>query len=595
MSIQSDLTARTAAAFQAIGLDPAFGEVVPSQRPELAQFQCNGALPAAKTAGRNPREIAQDVIDHLRDATANSSPDGTAVFADLSLAGPGFINISVTDSFLAAAVQDVSEHERLGVDTDRPGKVLVDYGGPNVAKELHVGHLRPALIGESLKRILAFAGYDVTGDVHLGDWGLPMGQLIAELAERNPDLPYFDPDHTGPFPAESPVSVDELNKLYPEASAHSDADPEFARAARQATFELQDGRPGYRALWEHFRTVSIDAMRKVYDELGVHFERWYGEATVHDLMAPMVAAMLEDGVATRSNGAVVVEVAEPDDRKEIPPFVVVKSDGAYLYTTTDLATIQDRVQDGFTEIIYVVDVRQSDHFEQLFRAARKSGIAPENLVLEHPGNGLVNGPDGKPLRTRSGDLPLLRSLIVDSVDLARQRMSERGFGADYPDGEREQVAHLVGLAALKYGDLQNHRTSNYLFDLERFTSFDGKTGPYLLYGAVRMSSILREASERGVAPGTVVAPRGDEDRALMLQLLRLPEVIDRAVEHRAPSQVAEHAYELVAFFNRFYEACRILVEQDSAMQRSWLRLVDLSHRQLSAMLGLLVIEVPERM
>jgi arginyl-tRNA synthetase len=595
MSIQRDLTDRFAAAFEAIELERALGEVVPSQRPELAQFQCNGALPAASAAGRNPREIAQDVIEHLWASPDNTGPDGASVFADLSIAGPGFINVSVTDAFLAEAVERSASHERFDIDTQRPGKILVDYGGPNVAKELHVGHLRPALIGESLKRILGFAGYDVTGDVHLGDWGLPMGQLIAELAERLPDLPYLDPDFTGPYPDESPVTVDELNRLYPEASAHCDADPVFAQAARQATFELQDGRPGYRALWEHFRRVSIEAMRQVYDDLGVHFERWDGESTVHDRMGPMVAALQENGVAVKSNGAIVVDVAEPDDRKELPPFVVVKSDGAYLYTTTDLATIADRVDDGFTELIYVVDVRQSDHFEQLFRAARKSGIAPEGLVLEHPGNGLVNGPDGKPLRTRSGDLPLLRSLIADSVDLARRRMEERGFGAGYPAEEREQVARLVGLAALKYGDLHNHRTSNYTFDLERFTSFEGKTGPYLLYGAVRMHSILREAAERRLAPGPIVAPRRDEDRALMLQLLRLPEVIDRAVEHRAPSQVAEHAYELVSFFNRFYEACRILAEADTAVQASWLRLVDLTHRQLNALLDLLVIEVPERM
>ena len=586
MSIQSDLTTKLAAAFSEMGLDPALGEVVPSQRPDLAQFQCNGALPAAKTAGRNPRDIAQDVLDRLETDEA---------FAALSIAGPGFINITVTDAFLTSSLTKMSEDDRLSVATGRTGKFIVDYGGPNVAKELHVGHLRPALIGESLKRILEYAGHDVTGDVHLGDWGLPMGQLIAELAERRPDLPYFDASLSGPYPAEPPVTVDELNELYPQASAHCDEDPEFAARARQATFELQDGRPGYRALWEHFRAASIEAMRVVYDDLGVDFDRWYGEATVHDRLAPMVEALIAAGVAEKRDGAIVVDVAEPDDRKEMPPFVLVKSDGAYLYTTTDLATIDDRVDDGFTDMIYVVDVRQSDHFEQLFRAARKGGIASDSMTLEHPGNGLVNGPDGRPLRTRSGDLPLLRSLVADAVDMASKRMAERGFGADYPEDEQRAVARMVGLAALKYGDLHNHRASNYSFDLDRFTSFEGKTGPYLLYGAVRMQSILREAAARDLAPGALVEPRGDADRGLMLHLLRFPEVVERAIEHRAPNQIAEHAYEVVAEFNRFYEACRILDEPETEMRASWLRLVETSHRQLTAMLTLLVIEVPDRM
>ncbi|MDH3499927.1 MAG: arginine--tRNA ligase [Acidimicrobiia bacterium] len=586
MSIQTDLTSRVAGAFAAIGLEPALGEVVPSQRPELAQFQCNGALAAASAAGRSPREIAQDVIDHL-----GTDP----VFAELAVAGPGFINITVTDDFLAGSMNAMGASERLGVEPGPGGRTIIDYGGPNVAKELHVGHLRTAIIGESMKRCLRFAGHDVIGDVHLGDWGLQMGQLIAEMERRRPDLPYFDRAYTGPYPDESPVTVDELNDLYPHAAAHSEEDPEFASAARQATFELQDGHRGYRALWEHFRAVSVAAMKEVYSDLGVQFERWYGESTVHHRMGPMVQALQDRGVATEVDGAILVDVSLPDDNKEIPPFVVVKSDGAYLYTTTDLATIADRAEDGFTDCIYVVDVRQSDHFEQLFRAARKGKIAPESMILEHAGNGLVNGPDGRPLKTRAGNLPLLRSLIADAIALAEERMRERNFAEGYPEAERAAVARLVGLAALKYGDLQNHRTSNYIFDLERFTSFEGKTGPYLLYGAVRMQSILRETAARGMEPGPIVAPANEHDRNLTLRLLRFPEVLGRAIEHRAPNQIAEHAYDVVADFNRFYEACRIVDQPDAHIRGSWLRLVEAAHRQLATLLDLLVIAIPERM
>ncbi len=586
MSIQGELSDKVGDAFAAIGLDAELGAVVPSQRPELSQFQCNGALAAAKAAGRNPREIAADVIGRLE-----SDP----VFAELSIAGPGFINIEVADGYLADQTAALAGSERFGVEAADERRILIDYGGPNVAKELHVGHMRTPLIGESLKRCFRFAGYDVTGDIHLGDWGLPMGQLIAELAERRPELPYLDPGHQGAYPDESPVTVDELNDLYPTASGRAERDLEFARAARQATFDLQDGRPGYRKLWEHFRAVSVEAMQEVFDELGVHFDRWHGESTVHDRIRPMVENLMNMGVAHELDGAIVIDVQQPGDKKEMPPFVLVKSDGAYLYTTTDLATIEDRVEDGFDVCIYVVDVRQSDHFEQLFRAARKGKIAPATLVLEHAGSGLVNGPDGRPMRTRAGNLPLLRSLIADAVEEAGRRMDERGLAADYPEEERDHVARLVGLAALKYGDLQNHRTSNYIFDLERFTSFEGKTGPYLLYGAVRMKSILRQAAARGVESGPIAPPSSDADRNLMLRLLRFPDVLARAIEYRAPNQVAEHAYELVADFNRFYEACHILDQPDPAIQGSWLRQVEATRRQLETLLDLLLIEIPERM
>lgn len=586
MSLVNELTDLVADAFEAIGIDRSHGDVVVSQRPDLADFQCNGALPAAKAAGRNPREIAQDVVDRI-------SGDGR--LAEVSIAGPGFINLTVTDDALATAVRAVAADESFlaGVPSR---KVLVDYGGPNVAKELHVGHLRPAIIGESIKRALRFIGHEVVGDVHLGDWGLPMGQLIAQLRTEMPDLVYFDETFEGPYPDDSPVTVAELNRLYPTASGRAKADPDFAAEARQATFELQDGRPGYRALWEHFRRVSVDAMREVYDELGVHFERWYGEATVHDRIGPMIERLQAEQVAHESDGAVVIDVARPDDTKEVPPVVIVSSTGAYLYSTTDLATLEDRAADGFDDVMYFVDVRQGDHFEGVFRAARDGGLVPADVVtLDHVGTGLVNGQDGKPLKTRDGDLPLLRSLVQDAMDLAKTRMDERGLATDYPEAERAEVARTVGLAALKYGDLQNHRTSNYTFDLERFTSFEGKTGPYLLYGAVRMASILREAAQRSISVGEVVTPAGDADRNLMLRLLRFGEIVHRSIDHRSPNHIAEHAYEIVAEFNRFYEACRILDEPDERQRAGWLGLVALTRSQLVALLDILAIEVPDRM
>ncbi|MDF1596483.1 MAG: arginine--tRNA ligase [Acidimicrobiia bacterium] len=588
MSLLTDLSGLFGDAFASIGLDRAFGEVSFSQRPDLGQFQCNGALPAAKPAGRNPREIAQEVLEVV---------SGDERIAELSLAGPGFINITLTDEFLATELDELAHDPRLGVaKVTESLSVIVDYGGPNVAKEMHVGHLRPAIIGESIKRILRFEGHQVTGDVHLGDWGTPMGQLIVELSERMPELPYFDPNGTGPYPAESPVSVADLQLMYPIASQRAKDDASFAEAARQATLELQDGRPGYRALWQHFRTVSIDAMREVYEDLGVHFDLWNGESTVHDRIQPMIERLIGAGLTRLSDGAIVVDVADEADTKEIPPLLLAKTDGAYLYGTSDLATIEERIEDlGARIMVYVVDVRQSLHFEQVFRAARLTGIAAPDVVLEHAGNGTVNGPDGKPFKTRDGDLLRLADLVAMVVERATQRLDENELATGYPREERHRIAHLVGMAALKFGDLHNHRASNYIFDVERFTSFEGKTGPYLLYGAVRAKSILRKAAEGALDGGPIIPASRDTERNLMLQLTRLPEVFARAVEHRAPNQLAEYAFEFAADFNRFLADCHILSEPDAARQGSWLALVGTTLRQLELVLDLLGIDIPERM
>lgn len=587
-SVPHVLSDRLGAGFASLGLDDWHGAVVVSQRPELAQFQCNGALAAAKAAGKSPRQLAEDVV---------AAVDRGDVIATLSVAGPGFINIDVTDSFIASCLEAMADDERLAVTgVPEAQRIVVDYGGPNVAKELHVGHLRPAIIGESVKRLLRFAGHDVVGDVHLGDWGTPMGQIIALLAERRSELPYFAADAAPPFPDESPVTADDLERLYPEAAERAKHDEAFAEAAREATVALQEGEPGYRALWEHFRTVSIASMRAIYGDLGVEFDLWYGESRVHDRIPTMISRFRDAGVLIESDGALIVDVSEPGDAVAIPPVLLVKRDGGYLYTTTDVATIEERIDDlGASVLLYIVDARQSLHFQQVFRAARKAGIAPPEVVLEHDPFGTVNGRDGKPLRTRDGDLPRLRSLIDEAVERAARRLDENDLAAEYPLEERAEIARKVGIAALKYGDLANHRTSDYVFDLDRFVSFEGKTGPYLLYSAVRIGSILRNAAERRLSPGPVVAPARDPERNLMLRLLRLEDVLARAVEFRAPNHLAEYAYEVATDFNRFYEACHILSEPDEVRQASWLGLVVVTLRVLELLLDLLAIDVPERM
>ena len=588
MSLLSTLTDIFGGAFERVGVGRGHGVVGVSQRPDLAQFQCNGALAAAKEAGVSPRDLAQSAIDAAND------PDG--VLRSASVSGPGFINITVADDYLGAHIAVIAADERFGVGTLPPKTIVLDYGGPNVAKDLHVGHLRTAVIGESLKRLLRFLGHRVVGDVHLGDWGIPMGQLIAELQDRQPELPYFDAGSTGPYPDTSPVAIDDLQVLYPEAAARAKEDPGFAERARAAVVDLQAGRPGYRALWQHFRDVSVEAIKKVYDDLGVDFDLWYGESTINDRLQPLVDRLLEDGSARESDGAVVIDVADVGEKKDIPPMMLVKTDGATLYTTWDLATIEDRVEAiDPDEIVYVVDIGQSLHFEQVFRAARRSGVAPPDLELEHAWNGTVNGPDGKRLRTRDGGVPSLKGLVRQVVEGADKRLAENDLATGYDPDERAAITHMVAMAALKFGDLHNHRTSNYIFDADRFTAFEGKTGPYLLYGAVRIKSILRNAADRGLSPGPIVAPTRDSERNLMLQLTRLPEVLRRAADQRAPNHLAEYTYDVVTDFNRFYESCHILSEEDAALQESWLALVALTLRQLALLLELLGIDVPERM
>lgn len=586
VSLTQHLSHLVGQAFAALDLPEALGATRVSDRPDLAQFQCNGAMAAAKLARKAPRDIAGQVIAVLK---ANGD------LSDVSMAGPGFINLSLSPAFLAQWVDALAGDERLGVALPGAGHtVMVDYGGPNVAKPMHVGHLRASIIGEAIKRLFRFAGYKTIGDVHLGDWGLPMGMLISEIAERQPDLPYFDPAATE-FPDASPVTLADLERLYPEAAAACKQDAARLERARLATAELQAGRAGYRALWRHFIDLSVDAMKGDFAALNVDFDLWKGESDVDALMAPMIADLQARGIAQESDGALIVSVVREDDNKEMPPLILQKSDGSANYATTDMATIIDRMA-GYAPdaILYVVDQRQALHFEQVFRAAWTGGLAPETTALEFIGFGTMNGPDGRPFKTREGGVMRLGVLIGMAVEKARERLKQEGIGQDYPAGEQEEIARKVGLAALKYADLQSHRLSNYIFDIDRFTAFEGKTGPYLLYAAVRIKSLLRRAAEEGLTEGPMLAPEA-ADGPLALLLGEFPTIVENALERRAPNELCEYAFQLCQAFSRFYSDCHILSESDAARRAGWLRLAGQTLRTLEQSLDLLGIEVPERM
>jgi arginyl-tRNA synthetase len=585
-SITSILTDSFSQAFENEGLPGHLGQVRTSDRPDLAQFQCNGAMAAAKLARKSPRQIAEAILSGLA---------GDPRFAKLEVAGPGFLNIDVTDAFLAEHSNQVDADPRLGCPkVERPRVVMLDYGGPNIAKAMHVGHLRASIIGDSLRRLFAFAGDRTIGDVHMGDWGLPMGMLIKEVQRTQPNLPYFDPEFAGPYPSESPVTIAHLEQLYPQAAARCKESKADLDAARKATSDLQSGRPGYRALWQHFFDISVHEMKRSFGSLGVEFDLWLGEAAVNDLIAPMVEDLKAKGLAVESDGALVIPVAEEDDKSEIPPLIVLKSDGAVMYGTTDLATIEHRRQEIDPDLVlYVVDQRQYLHFEQVFRAARKAAINGK-AALEHIGFGTMNGPDGKPFKTRAGGVMKLQDLIAMAMERAEARLDEVGLATDYPAAERSEIVRKVALAAVRFADLSNYRLTSYVFDLDRFTSFEGKTGPYLLYAAVRVKSMLAKAAAQGSAPGPIQPP-GDLERPLLLTLGRLPDALADAYDRRAPNELCEFAFSLAQDFSRFYQNCHILSETDKALQASWLGIAKATLDELQLVLSLLGLDVPERM
>lgn len=596
--LKTSLSEAVAAAFAAEGVDASLARVVASDRPDLADFQSNGALAAAKALKANPRELAGKVAERLSHDSRLSS---------VEVAGPGFINLKLSNAALAQRAAEVAADEALaGASRVEPRKVVIDYGGPNVAKPMHVGHLRSAIIGESLKRLFRLRGDDVVGDAHFGDWGFQMGLLITACGDEGL-ADAFMVEGDGPFPAETPVTLADLDRLYPQAAGKAKEDPAFRDRARKATAELQGGRPGYRALWRHFVAVSREALKREYDDLSVDFDLWNGESDADPLMAEMIADLKAKSLLVEDAGAQVIHVARDGEtrKKKLadgsvieapspPPLLVISSEGSAMYGTTDLATILDRRKSIDPDLIlYVVDERQAEHFEQVFRAAYLAGYAPEKS-LEHLGFGTMNGADGKPFKTRAGGVLKLRDLIDTATEKARERLHEAKLGDDLPTEEFEDIARKVAVAALKFADLSNNRTTSYVFDLDRFMSFEGKTGPYLLYQAVRVKSLLRKAAEQGVETAPIVVAEPAE-RDLALTLDAFDAATADAYDKRAPNLIAEHAYRLAQSFSKFYAACPILVAPDAATKGSRLALAAASLHQLETALELLGIETPERM
>ena len=577
------ISEHVSSAFLAAGYESSYGRVTVSNRPDLCEYQCNGAMPAAKAYHKAPIQIANDVAVQLRD---------DAAFSEVQAAAPGFLNLRLAPAFLAKYLEQTRTAPRFGVARDpKAGTVVVDYGGANVAKPLHIGHLRSAIIGESIKRIQHFFGNETVGDTHLGDWGLQMGLVIAALQDQQPELCYFDEAYTGEYPAEPPFTISDLEQIYPAASARSKEDEAFARRAHDATYELQQGRPGYMALWRHIMSVSKADLRKNYDKLGVSFEVWLGESDAQPYIPPMLEEMRQSGLLVESEGAQVIEVQEPTDTKEVPPCIIMKSDGATLYATTDLATIRQRMETWKPDrILYVVDKRQSLHFEQVFRAARKAGLVQPETELRHIGYGTMNGKDGKPFKTRAGGVMRLETLINEITDFVRAKVEENKLvtGDDVAD-----TTAKIALAALKYGDLMNAPTKDYIFDMDRFAAFEGNTGPYILYTIVRIKSILGRYGAWEELP--ITAPETPEAKDLMLALTRLPDALELAYRDCAPNAICAYIYELAGFANKFYHETRILTEEDAEKQKGYIALIGLTKRVLETCIDLLGFEAPEKM
>jgi arginyl-tRNA synthetase len=579
------LSETLAHAFAVAGLPPELGRAGPSDRPDLADFQCNGALAAAKAAKANPRVLAEQVVATLK---------VDARFSSVEIAGPGFINLVLSNAFLTERARQIAADPRFGAEVLASSrKVVVDYGGPNVAKPMHVGHLRASIIGESIKRLFRFRGDQVWGDAHFGDWGFQMGLLIVAVGDEQPDLAFLAPGQ-GPFPDESPVTLADLERLYPLAAAKAKAEPEYRDRARRATAELQGGRAGYRALWRHFVEVSRTALEREFTALDIRFDLWNGESDADPLIPGMVEELDEKGLLVTDQGARIIRVAREGDKRELPPLLVVSSEGSAMYGTTDLATILDRRRQIDPDLmLYVVDQRQADHFEQVFRASYLAGYAQEGS-LEHIGFGTMNGPDGKPFKTREGGVLKLHDLIEMAREKARARLKEAGLGAELSPEAFEETAHKVAVAALKFADLGNFRGTSYVFDIDRFMSFEGKTGPYLLYQAVRIKSLLRKAAEAGAEAGEIVVAEGAE-RDLALTLDAFETALADAYTKRAPNLIAEHAYRLAQSFSKFYAACPVLAAPDEKSRASRLQFARTALGQLETALDLLGIGAPERM
>ena len=581
-------------AFAACGYEEKFAKVVLSNRPDLCEYQCNGAMAAAKAYKKKPIDIASAVVEKL------TGEGGHPVFKEAVAVMPGFINLKLSEQFLSGYVNGMAAGDKLGLEApERPETVMVDYGGANVAKPLHVGHLRAAIIGESIKRMGRFLGHKMIGDVHLGDWGLQMGLIIEELRDRKPELVYFDQTYTGEFPSQAPFTISELEEIYPAASAKSKEDEAFKERAHEATLKLQKGYPPYRAIWQHIMAVSVEDLKKNYSNLNVEFDLWKGESDAEPYIGDMIQMLIDKGLAYESQGALVVDVAEESDSKEIPPCLIRKSDGASLYATSDLATIVEREQDFHPDrYIYVVDKRQGMHFEQVFRVAKKAGIVAQDTPMIFLGFGTMNGKDGKPFKTREGGVMRLEKLIDEIDDAVYARIMEN---RTVSREEARTTSKIVGLAALKYGDLSNQAGKDYVFDTERFTSFEGNTGPYILYTIVRIKSILSKYRGNGGSVSEqalekhILPPCGESEKALMLMLSKYNEVLENSFAETAPHKICQYIYELANAFNSFYHDTKILSEEDEARKDSYIGLITLTKRVLETCIGLLGIGAPDRM
>jgi len=580
------ITEKMQDAFEKAGYERELGRVSVSNRPDLCEYQCNGAMAGAKKYKVAPIEIANNVAAQLADSE---------VFSSVEAVMPGFLNLKIKESYLTDYVKEMSKSPKFGLETPESKNIIVDYGGPNVAKPLHVGHLRSAVIGESVKRICKYMGHNAIGDIHLGDWGLQMGLVINEIKARNPELPYFDESYTGEYPAEPPFTVSDLEEIYPFASGKSKEDPEYKAAAMEATFKLQSGVRGYRALWKHIIDVSVTDMKRNYDRLDVNFELWNGESTVHDVIPVMVQEMKDKGYTYLSDGAWVIDVKEDTDTKEMPPCILLKSDGASLYNTTDLATIKERIREYNPErIVYLTDKRQDLYFEQVFRAAKKTHLVSDDTELIHIGFGTVNGSDGHAFKTREGGVMRLQMLIDEINNKTYERiMSARTMDEE----EARSIAQIVALAAIKYGDLSNQASKDYIFDMDKFTSFEGDTGPYILYTMVRIKSILSKVKAEGfdVDGAEFTGCYSVSEKELMMVLSKFNAMMTQAYEEVAPNKICAYVYDMANAFNHFYHEVKISSEEDAAKKSSYIALLKLTLSVLEDCIDVLGFSAPDKM
>lgn len=587
MNLSSCVKEKVAAAFLHCGFDEAQTLVRLSDRPDMSDYQSNGALPLAKQLKQNPRAIAEKIAAILKE---------DSFFEKVTVDGPGFINMTISNQALGDLAFDVLHTPKSGYERITPAqKVVIDYGGPNVAKALHVGHLRPAVIGEAVKRIHAFAGDDIIGDIHLGDWGLPMGLLITEIQEKHPDLPYFDESFTGIYPQSAPFTAKDLETMYPIASQKSKADESYLARAKENTRLLQNGHRGYRALWQHFIDLSGDEMKKLYEPLDIHFDLWRGESHVHDRLQAMIARLSRVGLIVPDDGAQVIRLGQSKTGNDLPPLIMVKSDGAVMYGATDLATIEERVEEFNPDsILYVVDARQALHFEQVFAGADKAGLT-QHVKLQHLGFGTINGKDNKPFKTRDGGVMTLKMLMEIATNAALKKMNAGEMGRDLTETEKGSISKIVGVSALKFADLMNERMKNYIFDEEKLTSTEGKTGPYVLYALVRMKSILEKTGETvEINASDTICIQTPAERQLMLRLYGMPDSLQTAYDNNAPHVICDYLFKLAQDFNLFYHDCPIK-DADEVTRRSRLTLTKYALDMGLKMADLLGLKVPDKM